>query len=119
MKTLAFSFLLLISFSAISAEHGYWVEESLCGEIDPFAIGDACLVNVANHEENFVIILDHDFVMNAVAGGLDHAGLLIEKKGLRKATKAQFAAMDGFQKKLKVFTIDESFVTFADLSNEE
>jgi hypothetical protein len=119
MKTFALFFLLLTSFSAAAAEHGYWVERSVCDEIDTSVIGDACLINVANREENFVIILDYDFVMSAYGEDLNEAGIIIEKKGLRRATKAQIQAMGGFQKSLKVFTVDQSFVTFAHLSDEE
>lgn len=123
MKELVIFYTLLLSltcFSAYSAEHGYWVEDSLCGEIDPFAIGDACVVEVANHKENFVIILELDFVIDQLDGEVPKGTtLILEKKGLKKATREVVQALDGFNKKLKVFKIDSNYVTFTHLSDEE
>src|SRR5690606_14286703 len=41
----------------------YRLKDSLCGEIDPFVIGDACVVVLENKAEELVIVMDQsDFV---------------------------------------------------------
>ena len=106
--------------NATAAQHAYWVEEAFCGEVDPFAVGDACVVEVANENENFVIILDFDYTNDRLeelgVDELDKLDIVLEKTALKRAKKEQIEALDSLVKTgLKVFTIDSRFVEITKL----
>lgn len=46
----------LIFFSLSSLASTYRLKDSLCGEVDPFVIGDACVVVLENKKEELVVI---------------------------------------------------------------
>lgn len=62
MKTLFILLSLITSISA-SAEQ-YRLKDSLCGEIDPFVIGDACVLVLENKGTESVLITDVDFMVS-------------------------------------------------------
>lgn len=62
MKTLFILFSLITSISA-SAEQ-FRLKDSLCGEIDPFVIGDACVLVLENKGKESVLITDVDFMVS-------------------------------------------------------
>ena len=104
--------------TAFSAEHGYWINNHFCGEIDPFLLGDACVLEVENDEEHFVVVLDMDFVLNELVeeDELGDTGILIETNGLVKLSKKEFAEIEGFVPKgIKAYKVEDRFVTFRDL----
>lgn len=56
--------LLLVLLAITSAAYAdvYRVKDGLCGEIDPFVIGDACVFTLENKNEELVLITDEDFL---------------------------------------------------------
>lgn len=52
--------LLLASFNLYASKTTLRVTESYCGEINPLAIGDACIVQASSEKRNYALIVDID-----------------------------------------------------------
>ena len=50
----------LISFSVHASSITLRVTETFCGEVDPFAIGDACLIQASSEKRNYALVIDLD-----------------------------------------------------------
>ena len=123
-KSILYALTLVTSLTAsnmvLAAEHGYWVESALCGEIDPIAIGDACVFEVANDDEHFLVIMDLDFVEGELGQDIERTDVTLEKRGLKKAKKAQLEVLRGlFPQNLKLYTIASEFVRFEHLDGDK
>lgn len=61
MKTLLIMAAALLTMNAYSANFTATVEKSMCGEIDPFAIGDACLLYLEkDNGKKLALLMDFD-----------------------------------------------------------
>ncbi|HXH32094.1 MAG TPA: hypothetical protein VNJ01_14920 [Bacteriovoracaceae bacterium] len=116
MKNFILLSFLLVSFSAVSAVHGYWIEETHCGKIAGFS-AKVCLLDVANKQEHFVVIMDYNQVEEAIGvESVANVDVLIEKKGLKKASGPILTAIREFNSKnLQAFMVSAEFVKFTDL----
>lgn len=57
----AIALALILVTSSLYADT-YRLKDSLCGEIDPFVIGDACVLTLENKQEEIVLVTDEDFM---------------------------------------------------------
>lgn len=75
---------LLLSMNAFSGTIQATVKDSLCGEIDPFAIGDACLVYLkTNDNKKIALLMDFDeFQDEYLEEELNNQKVLIDTDGL-------------------------------------
>src|SRR5690606_6640705 len=59
MKTILTIVLALLSTSILA--NTYRLKDRLCGEVDPYVIGDACVLVLENKKEDIVVIGDEMF----------------------------------------------------------
>ena len=57
MKIFILASLLLLS-NAHAEECGFIVNEVTCGEIDPFVVGDACVIELSSKNKNIALVVD-------------------------------------------------------------
>ena len=57
--------LALTLLTSASYAETYRVKASLCGEIDPFVIGDACVFTLENKQEELVLLTDEAFLYDS------------------------------------------------------
>jgi hypothetical protein len=55
---------LLTVFSTLSFAKTYRVNDLFCGEVDPFIVGDACLLSLENGMDRKVVVYDFDLFTN-------------------------------------------------------
>tara|TARA_R110000868_G_scaffold242548_1_gene498073 strand:- start:41779 stop:42549 length:771 start_codon:yes stop_codon:yes gene_type:complete len=51
-------------FSLVTLADSYRLKDSLCGEIDPFVIGDACVLSLEARGQHYILIADEDFMVS-------------------------------------------------------
>lgn len=97
MKNLVLALGLIFSLEAFSASQTYRIVSGLCGEMDPFAVGDACVLELSHEKkEHFYVITDFDLPMIEGVDGekLDRYKVRLDKSNLSKATKSEREALD-------------------------
>lgn len=97
MKNLFLTLGLILSYDAFSATQTYRINSGLCGEMDPFAVGDACVLELSNEKkEHFYIITDFDLPMieGVNSEELDRYKIRLDKGDLTRATKSEREALD-------------------------
>ncbi len=122
MKNIITLIALMFSLEAFSSVQGYWIESSFCGEVDPFAVGDACVLEIANEKSHMVIITDFELtdMAEVSAEDLDSMDVVLDKKHLKKASKKAIEAVEGLApKNVPVYTIDARLLQVLNLQDDQ
>lgn len=85
MKNFILLIALIFTYNAFSQTRGT-AEELFCGEMDPFVVGDVCLLNVTlKNNQKLSILLDFDTIVEEeIEGTLAGSQVLIFENTLRK-----------------------------------
>lgn len=60
MKSLLLALSMFFVVNANAGEYGFSVDQILCGEIDPFVVGDACVVELSHKQKKLALVVDFD-----------------------------------------------------------
>ncbi len=114
MKALIILSTLFLSLSAYADR--YRLKDSLCGEIDPFVIGDACVVVLEKKGVETVLITDEDFMVQMSEKelnkgdffNLDHSSIEAVDKKTSKLMKEALRRTVNLSHKAKFFYLDDN-----------
>tara|TARA_R110000868_G_scaffold248282_6_gene504674 strand:+ start:2640 stop:3410 length:771 start_codon:yes stop_codon:yes gene_type:complete len=104
----------LLSFSSFAQD--YRLKESLCGEIDPYVIGDACVLSLEARGQHFILIADEDFMVSLAEKELESGSIynLIQSAITPVSAKEDRLMRQAlgrsiyFNKKTKFFFLDDN-----------
>ncbi len=114
MKTLLILLSLLVSISADAEQ--FRLKDSLCGEIDPFIIGDACVLVLENKGKESVLISDVDFMVSLSEKDLTNGDFFdldlqaieaVDKKTANQMNQVLYRSMN-LSRKAKFFYLDHN-----------
>ena len=77
MKKFLFLSMLLASFSLFAQTKSYTITDSWCGEIDPFLIGDACILTIheSQNKPSHYVIINLDDIFSRYTDVEDFTGM--------------------------------------------
>jgi hypothetical protein len=77
MRAILFGLMFLLSTGVIAQVKTFTITNTICGEIDPFLIGDACILQVkeTSTSQSHLVIIDLDLIVEHYSGVHNFTGM--------------------------------------------